>query len=57
MKSSRMNRDTDNNFLETPHSNRGGRLREKEKLSEDIKYSCEDTGPSISRSWRSETES
>lgn len=37
MKSSRIQRESGNDFLETPHSNRQ-RIKEKEKLSEDIKY-------------------
>lgn len=37
MKSSRAQRESGNDFLDTPHSNRQ-RIREKEKLSEDIKY-------------------
>lgn len=54
MKSSRIQRESGNDFLETPHSNKQ-RIREKEKLSEDIKYLLSHSGPNISKSWRSAT--
>jgi hypothetical protein len=39
MRRSQAQGESGNDFLDTPHSNRQ-RIKEKEKLSEDIKYFC-----------------